>query len=127
MRILALVITLITFTYTNHINWLGDYNKALAKAQKEKKPLMVLLVKKECKSCNDIIVKYFMNQDYIDRFNKKFVSVIVNYNQKSSYPIELYYSSSFPTLFLINSENESFLIEPIYKYGFSISKLSAIK
>ena len=127
MKILALVATLIIFGYSNHINWLGDYDMALAKAQKEKKPMMVLLVKKECKSCNNVIVKYFMKQDYIERLNKKFISVIVNYEEKSSYPIELLYSSSFPTLFFINSKNESFLIEPIYKNGFSISKLSSVK
>ena len=69
MKILALVATLIIFGYSSHINWLGNYDKALAKAQKEKKSMMVLLLKKECKSCNNVIVKYFMNQDYVERLN----------------------------------------------------------
>ncbi len=81
------------------VSWLGDYDKALEEAKKEQKPLLVLLVKKECKTCNDIIVKCFMNRDYVDRLNEKYVAVMVTYEGESSYPIELLYSTTFPTLF----------------------------
>ncbi len=98
----------------NHIHWLGNYDKALQKAQKEHKPLMVLLVKKECSSCNDAIKEYFMEREYVKRLNQKLVSVIVTYEGRESYPIEMFYSTSFPTLFFVNSQTESFLSEPLY-------------
>jgi len=39
---------------------MGNYDMALQKAHKEQKPLMVLLVKKECSFCNDVIKDTFM-------------------------------------------------------------------
>ena len=98
----------------DHIHWLGNYDRALQKAQKEHKPLMVLLVKKECTSCNNVIKKSFMGQEYVKHLNQKFVSVIVTYEGRESYPIEMFYSTSFPTLFFVSSETEQFLSEPFY-------------
>ena len=109
----------------DHIHWLGSYDKALQKAQKEQKHLMVLLVKKECPPCNAIIKNYFMNQKYVEYLSQKFVSVIVTYEGRESYPIELFYSRSFPTLFFVDYQTESFLSEPLY--GKSIGKVAIEK
>ncbi|SFV58679.1 hypothetical protein MNB_SV-6-1767 [hydrothermal vent metagenome] len=111
MRLLSLLF-FVTAIYANHISWLGSYDDALKLAKKEHKPLMVLLVKKECKKCNDFIVDYFTNRDYIPQLNDMVVSVIVTHEGSSSYPIELFYSTTFPTLFLVDSSDESFLMEP---------------
>jgi len=81
---------------------------------------MVLLVNKECPACNAAIKKYFMGQEYIKHLNQKFVSVIVMYEGRESYPIEMFYSRSFPTLFFVDSQTERFLSEPLY--GKSIDK-----
>jgi len=112
----VLIILLFSFfeLYAQHIHWLGDYDKAFKIAKNEHKVLMVLLVKRECKSCNDIIKKVFMDKPYIQILNKKVVSVIITYEGKQSYPIEMYYSTTFPTLFFIKSSNEHFLEEPLY-------------
>ena len=109
MKTLLVLLLLISSINANHIVWLGSYDKALEKAQAEKKPMMVLLVKKDCKRCNEVIVNYFMNRDYIDKFNEKYISVIITYEGKLSYPIELFYSTTFPTLFFVDSKDESFL------------------
>jgi thioredoxin-related protein len=114
MKILLFFLLSISVATANHIFWLGDYDKALKKAHNDKKPMMVLVVKKDCKRCHKVIVKHFMNRDYIDELNKKYISVIVTYEGKLSYPIELFYSTTFPTLFFIDSQDESFLREPIY-------------
>ena len=98
----------------DHIYWMGNYNKALQKAHKEHKPLMVLLVKKECPSCNEVIRDIFMEQKYINHINQNFVSVIVTYEGRESYPIEMFYSTTFPTLFFVSSQTETFLAEPLY-------------
>ena len=114
MRAIVLLLLFFSFGFANHISWLGDYDRALEQAQKEKKPMMVLLVKKECKFCNEVIVKNFMNRDYVDELNEKYVAVMVTYEGETSYPIELFYSTVFPTLFFVSSADEHFLEEPFY-------------
>ena len=114
MRAILLLVLFLSFGNANHISWLGDYDKALKQAQKEKKPMMVLLVKKDCNLCNEVLIKNFMNRDYINTLNEKYVAVMVTYEGKTSYPIELFYSTIFPTLFFVNSNNEHFLEPPLY-------------
>ena len=98
----------------NHIHWLGDYNSALQLAQKEHKPLLVLVVKKDDNSSSKIIANSFINRDYIDEINQKIVSVIVTYEGTTSYPIEMYYTTAFPTLFLVDTKIETFIKKPLY-------------
>jgi len=99
----------------NYVHWLGDYNKALHLAHKEhNKPLLVLVVKKDSTECNTVIKDQFMNKSYIESINQKMVPVIVTYEGTLSYPIEMYYTTIFPTLFFVNSQKELFLREPLY-------------
>jgi len=115
MRKILLIVWFFTiFINAEHIRWMGNYDKALQKAHKEHKPLMVLLVKKECFPCNDVIRDVFMEQKYVKDVNQKFISVIVTYEGRENYPIEMYYSTSFPTLFFVSSQTETFLSEPLY-------------
>ena len=102
------------FTYANHVHWLGDYDNALQLAHTEHKPLLVLVVKKDSKLCNTILHKEFMNHCYIDTINEKFIAVMVTYEGRTSYPIEMYYTTVFPSLFFVDTENETFMREPIY-------------
>jgi thioredoxin-related protein len=114
---IKMLFTLFFFTLSinaDHVHWMGNYDKALQKAQKEQKFLMVLLVKKECSPCNDVIKDTFMGRDYVKHLNQKFVSVIVTYEGRASYPIEMFYSTSFPTLFFVSSQTETFLAKPMY-------------
>jgi len=120
--ILSLLCLLTLSINADHIHWLGNYDKALQKARSEQKHLMVLLVKKECPSCNAIIKDYLMDQEYVKLLNQKFVSVIVTYEGRESYPIEMFYSRNFPTLFFVDYQTESFLADPLY--GDSIDKNS---
>jgi len=98
----------------NFVSWLGNYDLAHQKALKEHKPLLVLVVKKSDSLSSQIIKKTFMDQDYVDGINSKMVPVIVTYEGALSYPIEMYYTTIFPTLFFVDSERELFLHEPLY-------------
>jgi len=98
----------------NFVQWLGDYDIAHQKALKEHKPLLVLVVKQNSALSGKIIQTAFMNKPYADRINKKMVAVIVTYEGSKSYPIEMYYTTVFPTLFFVDSEKELFLREPLY-------------
>ena len=98
----------------NFVNWLGNYDVAHQKALKEHKPLLVLVVKKNDPLSSQIIKNSFMNMSYVNVINKNMVSVIVTYEGALSYPIEMYYTTIFPTLFFVDSSKETFLRDPLY-------------
>ena len=126
---IKMLFTLFFFTLSinaDHVHWMGNYDKALQKAHKEHKPLMVLLVKKECSSCNDVIKDTFMEQEYVKHLNQKFISVIVTYEGRESYPIEMFYSTSFPTLFFVSSQTETFLAKPLYGESIRVKSIENI-
>jgi hypothetical protein len=102
------------FVHANFVNWMGNYDAAHQKALKEHKPLLVLVVKKNDPLSSWIIKHTLMDKPYVDMINKNMVSVIVTYEGDLSYPIEMYYTTTFPTLFFVNSQKELFLREPLY-------------
>ena len=113
-KYLFLLCLLPLFILADHVHWLGNYDTALQLAQTQHKPLLVLLVKKDDKTSVNIMQNSFMNQPYIHQINQKMVPVIVTYEGKASYPIEMYYTTVFPTLFLVDTSSEMFIKEPLY-------------
>lgn len=108
-----ILITLLTLTLNaNHVSWYGNFDKAHKQALKENKKLMVLLIEKDCKACQNTLKTTFINQSYIDKINDDFISVIVTKNQKESYPIEMLYTFTYPTLFFLDNR-ELFVYKPI--------------
>ena len=124
LRQLWLLWLLTLFIYANHVHWLGDYDKALQQALTEHKPLLVFVVKKKTKLCNTIVQQHFMNHPYIDTINAKMIAVMVTYEGKTSYPIEMYYTTTFPTLFFVDTQTEMFMSEPLYGEQISTATLS---
>ena len=122
--VLFLLFPLLAFS--DHVYWQGNYDKALHQAQTEKKPLLVLVVKRETPLCNEVIKNLFMNQPYIEKINKTMVAVMVTYEGASSYPIELYYTTVFPTLFLVDSQREMFIGEPLYEMDINVTSLEEL-
>ena len=112
MRIFILTTLLFLTLNANHVSWQGDFDKAHKQALKENKKLMVLLIKKDCAPCQEAIKTTFINQPYIDKINREFISVIVTKDQKSTYPIEMLYTFTYPTLFFLDNKG-LFLYEPI--------------
>jgi thioredoxin-related protein len=104
----------------SYINWKWNYEKALLLAKKEDKNLMVFLRKKDCINCQRMLRDTLINHNYIDKINDKYISVIVTYEEKNDYPVEMFYTLEFPSLFFVNSKDESFIIKP--KSGFISSK-----
>jgi thioredoxin-related protein len=112
MRFLIFVTLLVLTLNANHVSWYGNFDKAHQAAVKENKKLMVLLIEKDCKPCKESIKKTFINQLYIEEINDSFISVIVTKNQKESYPIEMLYTFTYPTLFFLDNR-ELFVCKPI--------------
>jgi thioredoxin-related protein len=115
LKTIFILQVLLLVSFANHILWKSDYSQALIDAKNNNKKLMVLLIKDNCKNCKEIVRNIFTNQPYLKKINQKVVSIIVNKDSKINYPIELFYSISFPTLFFINPKDEMFIIEPIYE------------
>lgn len=109
----------------NHVHWLGDYNSAYQKAHASHKMLLVLVVKKDSPYSNSVLKNIFMNKEYIDTINEKMVTVIVTYEGKASYPVEMYYATVFPALFFVDSNREVFVTEPLYGAAITTKAVTA--
>ena len=67
-----------------------------------------------------------MNRPYIVELDHHFVSVIVTYEGRETYPIEMYYTTVFPTLFFVDSSRELFLTKPLYGEEIKAERLAKI-
>jgi len=105
-----------TLLQAEHVRWQGDYEKAREEAVKEKKFLMVLLIEDECTECIEMLRVTFRDQPYVKGLNERYISVLVRRGQKESYPIELLYATTYPSLFFLTSK-ETFEREPITGYA----------
>ena len=111
---------LLTFTllfsslYSQNIKWQSSYSKALELAHKEQKNLMIFIASTKTNKSREILQKYFKDEKYIDFLNKNFINVLVTVEYKTSYPIELFYTTEFPSIFFASYKDESFLTHPIY-------------
>jgi len=102
--------------YAEFVHWQGDYAKALDLARKENKPLLVLVTRTHDTNTSAIVKHSFVNRNYVQTINEKTVPVIVYVDKHTSYPIEMYYTTLFPTLFLVDSKQERFLHLPLYPH-----------
>ena len=114
--LILFIFGLTSFIEAKPIKWHFDYEKALLKAKKQNKPMMILLRKKNCNNCQKMFEITFLNQDYIKNLNDNYITVIATYEEENNYPIELFYTLDFPALFFISSKDESFLIDPLFGY-----------
>ncbi len=112
MKTILILFLTVSIIYANHVKWQGNYDKALQQAREQNKVLMVLLIKNNCKKCKNIVQNLFTNKTYIEELNKNVISVIVIIDNKHSFPIEMYWSNEYPTLFFVDSSNEIFIHKP---------------
>ena len=113
MKVLFVFLIAVTALFSEHIRWQSDFDKALFEAKKAKKEIMLLVLEKECATCKNIFVEVFGDKEVQKKVNKKYIAVVVFFENKNSYPIELFYTQSFPTLFFVSSKDESYLRKPL--------------
>ncbi len=114
MKIFFVLLLSVSALLSDNIRWQNDFDKALFKAKKEKKEIMLLVLKKECAVCKNIFVTLFNDKTVQKEVNKKYIAVVVFFENENSYPIELFYTQSFPSLFFISSNDESFLQKQLF-------------
>jgi len=90
----------------------SSYSVAHIKALKEDKLLLVFLTKEGCEYCNNELTKILQNRKIGRAVENKALFVIVTKNQKDSYPIEMLYTTHYPTLFFLDN-HELFYCETL--------------
>jgi hypothetical protein len=105
------------------LHWQGDYASAHALAQKSGKPLLVFVAKASDDKTNEVLRTVFMNRPYIQKLQNSTVPVMVTYEERASYPIEMYYTTILPALFLVDSRTELFLASPLYGAEITLQKV----
>ena len=116
MKYFLAVLLAMFLTVSGHasaVSWHGEYDRALEQAIKENKPIMVLLIKPDDPINRKLLATAFRDQPYIETINRHFVSVLITEGTKSSYPIELLYTLTYPALFFL-TPHELFLSDPIF-------------
>lgn len=113
MKIVFLLFITAAALFSEHIRWQNDFDKALFKAKEEKKELLLFVSKKECAECREIFVEVFNDKEVQEEVNRKYIAVVAFFEHENSYPVELFYTQSFPTLFFVSSKDESYLQEPL--------------
>ena len=115
-KIILILILLLSNLFSNNIFWYSSYDKALMIAQQEKKNLMLFIASTKDDNSKEILKNYFQNQNYIEYLNTNFINVLITVEHKTSYPIELFYTTNFPSIFFVSYKDESFLTHPIYHF-----------
>jgi len=82
----------------------NSYNAAQQKALKSNKILLVFLTKKGCSVCNKALVKMIKSKSLASLIEKNAVFVLIYQEQKESFPIEMLYTTQYPTLFFLDRE-----------------------
>ena len=108
-RMLILCAVAVLHLQAQSLHWQSNYDDAHHQAVQTSKHLMVLLVDPKDGELNKkILLKSFVDQDYIGDLERDYIAVLITKDQKISYPIELLFTVEYPALFFID-ENDLFL------------------
>ena len=81
-----------------------DYDVALKKAKKVKKPLMVFMSTSYCPWCRKLESQILARKSIDKKIHEKYVPIMLNYDEKK-FPANLLEIKITPTLYIVNSEN----------------------
>jgi hypothetical protein len=94
-------------------SWRGDYDAAHREAIRTGKCLAVLVTDNHNTTTRDLLARFTTESAATEKLRQSCIGVIVT-KDVSHYPIEMYYTTRFPTLFLVDMR-EIFLCEPLYE------------
>lgn len=114
MKQLFLMIVLTSVLFSAMLSWRGDYSKACQEAKRSHKPLLVFVVRPEDRMSQKILRRVFMHHACLAALNRKVVAVMITYESTRNYPVEMYYTTRFPTLFFVDASDEVFMAAPLY-------------
>ncbi|MDD3475666.1 MAG: thioredoxin family protein [Sulfurimonas sp.] len=115
MRLVFIFIIFTSLIFGEHIRWQSNFETALKEAKKEEKNILLLVLKRDCKECKSVFTDIFMDKEVADKVNDKYISVVVFFENKNSYPVELFYTQQFPALFFVSYKDELFINTPLFE------------
>lgn len=99
--------------FATNMGYLRDYNQALKVAQKENKPLMLVMVGDYCPWCRKFERKTLQRELIALNVNKNFIPLIVDRNlDQGKYPQE-YFAKRIPTVYFIEPTKGNTLFESL--------------
>lgn len=105
--------------YASKMGFERDYKTALAKAKKEKKPLMLIIVGDYCPWCHKFERQTLNSKAIKPRLDDEMISVIVDKKyDKNSFP-EAFVAPVIPVVYFINANDGKKLHE---KFGYTKKK-----
>ena len=78
MRKIALVLLFASWLFS--IDWITSYDKALEVARGEKKPILVVFLRDDCKYCAKLANETLSNSAIIETISKDFVPLYIDVN-----------------------------------------------
>ena len=101
----------------NEIRWVEDYKTALALSKKEKKPVMLVATKSDCRYCKLLKETTFQDPSIIKQLNAQFINIKVQTDDEgATMPYMLaVYTRGFPTIWFLNEHGKA-LFQPIGGY-----------
>ena len=113
LRVIAVTAVLTTILLAAPFSWRGDYDTAHREAIRTGKCLAVLVTDNHNTITRDLLARFTTESAATEKLRQSCIGVIVT-KDVSHYPIEMYYTTRFPTLFLVDTR-EIFLCEPLYE------------
>ncbi len=104
-------------------SWRGDYEEARREAIDAHKILLVFVTDSHDRKSADILGRVFTNRPYLEALSRRAVGVIVYRDGRRTYPIEMYYTTVFPTLFFVDPARELFVSSPLYRDDIAPEKI----
>ncbi|MBA3025233.1 MAG: DUF255 domain-containing protein [Sulfurimonas sp.] len=99
--------------FATNMGYLRDYDQALKVAQKENKPLMLVMVGDYCPWCRKFERKTLQREAVALNVNENFIALIVDRNHdKGKYPEGLY-AKRIPTVYFIEPKTQSTIFESL--------------
>ena len=100
--------------FAENLRWYGDYERSREQALVTGKFLLVYLVAPERPLQMPLVRELADDRVLSERIGRLFIPVLIIARSRSDYPIELYYTTSLPTLFLMDPVHEIPLHPPLH-------------
>ena len=91
--------------FATHMQYETDYQKALQRAKKEAKPLMIFMTTNYCPWCRKLESRILSQKEIDQKIKQKYVPVMLNLDEKK-FPKQLQEIALTPTLYIVNSSDE---------------------
>ena len=100
-----------TALFSSELHWAKDFASGVAKAQKEKKPIMFIFSRTTCKYCVILEKTTLSDDQVVTALNRDYVSIVAYSDKRDAMPQELWRPGT-PTIWFLDSTGRP-MFEPL--------------